>query len=199
MQSTTLLVLRALVMLGCLVAIPLAAIFGGALPKVVGTLLDGRMPDFSQTSGPPLSEAPPFEPIAATPVPDKPVGPGVWPPPTPEVVPAGYEASSTPPPSEIPPPRPQPPADAPPTAVAGNESAAAAGFTQIEDQLRQLGASYYRLESWGNDEQLYRFHCRVALGENSSFTHYFEDTDGDPLRAMADVLEQVETWRAEHR
>ena len=68
-------------------------------------------------------------------------------------------------------------------------------FTHIQSRLRQLGASYYLLESWGNGQQLYRFYCRVAVEGNPDFTHCFEATDSDPLRAMAQVLQQIETWQ----
>ncbi len=55
------------------------------------------------------------------------------------------------------------------------------------------------LESWGSREQLYRFYCKVAVGGNPNYTHYFEATGSDPLAAMADVLGQVEAWRAGRR
>ena len=69
-------------------------------------------------------------------------------------------------------------------------------FTYIQARLRELGATYYLLESWGSREQLYRFYCKVAVGGNPNYTHYFEATDSDPLQAMAQVLRQVEGWRA---
>ena len=69
------------------------------------------------------------------------------------------------------------------------------GFTHIQDRLRQLGATYYLLESWGSREQLYRFYCKVAVGGNPDYTRYFETSDSDPVRAMREVLRQVEAWR----
>jgi hypothetical protein len=68
-------------------------------------------------------------------------------------------------------------------------------FMVMQDRLRQLGATYYLLETWGNQRQLYRFYCQMAVGGNSSYTHYFEATGANPLEAMADVLRQVESWR----
>ena len=65
----------------------------------------------------------------------------------------------------------------------------------IQHRLRQLGATYYLLELWGSEGQ-YRFYCKMALGGNPDFSRYFEATDSDPLRAMAKVLAQVESWRA---
>jgi len=69
------------------------------------------------------------------------------------------------------------------------------GIHEIENKLQQFGATYYVLEAWGSDEQLYRFYCKMAVGGNADFTHCFEATDADPLQAMLHVLKQVEAWR----
>jgi hypothetical protein len=69
-------------------------------------------------------------------------------------------------------------------------------FSEMERKLRESGATYYLLETWGNDGQLYRFHCRMAVGDNPNYTRHFEATDRDALTAMAQVLERVEAWRA---
>ncbi len=66
------------------------------------------------------------------------------------------------------------------------------GFDDIQLRLRELGASYYLLESWGSQRQLYRFSCKMAIGGNADFTRYFEAADADPLQAMLQVLRQVE-------
>ena len=73
---------------------------------------------------------------------------------------------------------------------------ASQSLSHIEQRLRELGATYSLLESWGNQGQLYRFYCKMGIGGNSNYTRYFEATDADPLRAMNIVLQQVETWRA---
>ncbi len=65
----------------------------------------------------------------------------------------------------------------------------------MQDRLRQLGASYYLLETWGNQRQFFRFYCQMAVGGNSSYTRYFEAINANPLEAMGDVLRQVEDWR----
>jgi hypothetical protein len=92
--------------------------------------------------------------------------------------------------------------------VSGDGSAAAATppaprpldtgdrFTAMERKLRQYGATYYLLETWGNEGQLYRFHCRMAISNNPNYTRQFEATDRDALRAMSQVVERVEAWRA---
>lgn len=69
-------------------------------------------------------------------------------------------------------------------------------FSQMEHKLREYGATYYLLETWGNDGQLYRFHCRMAVGGDPNYTRHFEATDRDALAAMSEVLRQVEAWRS---
>ena len=59
----------------------------------------------------------------------------------------------------------------------------------------EYGATYYLLETWGNEGQLYRFHCRMAISNNPNYTRQFEATDRDALKAMSQVLERVEAWR----
>lgn len=65
---------------------------------------------------------------------------------------------------------------------------------QIQQRLHELGATYVLLESFGN-QGLYRFYCKMAMGGNANYTRYFEATDSDPVRAMTQVLGQVEAWR----
>ena len=69
-------------------------------------------------------------------------------------------------------------------------------FHEVERRLRQLGATYYLLELWGQSRQLYRFHCRVAVTGNPNYTRYFEATRTEALSAMREVMGQVEAWRA---
>ena len=79
---------------------------------------------------------------------------------------------------------------------AADNASAGESLPRIERRLRELGATYSLLESWGNQGQLYRFYCKMGIGGNSNYTRYFEATDADPLRAMNIVLQQVEAWRA---
>jgi hypothetical protein len=72
---------------------------------------------------------------------------------------------------------------------------AANPFSEMQNRLRQLGATYYLLETWGNEQQYYRFYCKMAVGGNTNYTHCFESTDSDPIAAMTTVLKQVEAWR----
>ena len=233
MQSSTATVFRALVMLGCLVAIPLAALVGKSLPDMVKGLVGQRWPAGSASAFGSLEEAQRFEPAAPTSVPPSAsagqMGSG-WQPPSPPdtpsrpgpavgsldspVIAAGHQSPLGPAPSLVVPAgglravgsgQQQGPVPNPPGVIQGAtgpsgpaDPARPAGdkFTYIQDRLRRLGATYYLLESWGSREQLYRFYCKVAVGGNSNYTHYFEATDSDPIRAMARVLQQVEAWRA---
>lgn len=74
--------------------------------------------------------------------------------------------------------------------------AASPAFSDIQQRLRELGATYYRLESWGNQQQLFRFQCEVALVGRPTLTQHFEATNGDPLQAMGKVLSEVEQWKS---
>jgi hypothetical protein len=65
-----------------------------------------------------------------------------------------------------------------------------------EQRLRELGATYYRLEAWGNDGSFYRCSCSVPLAERSRATRHFESIEAAPSQAIGAVVKQVETWRA---
>jgi hypothetical protein len=69
-------------------------------------------------------------------------------------------------------------------------------FSYIQDRLRHLGATYYVLETCGEQNREYRFLCRMAIGGNSQVTRSFWAIDTDPVRAMGQVLQQVESWRS---
>lgn len=69
-------------------------------------------------------------------------------------------------------------------------------FRDMEQRLRSLGATYYLLESWGTEGNLYRFHVKMALAGNPNYNRHFEATDADPLAAMHRVLDEVEAWRS---
>jgi hypothetical protein len=69
-------------------------------------------------------------------------------------------------------------------------------FREVEHRLRQLGATYYLLETWGPRNDRYRFYCKMAIAGDSGVNRCFQATDSDPLRAMQEVLHQVEAWRS---
>jgi hypothetical protein len=81
----------------------------------------------------------------------------------------------------------QPPAD--------GTSSPDATIKYIHDRLKQLGATYYLLEPWGDRMDAFRFYCKVAIGGNPHVTRSFENVDADPLKAMGTVLRQIEDWQ----
>ena len=69
-------------------------------------------------------------------------------------------------------------------------------FRSIEQRLRELGATYYLLETWGDEGELFRFQGRIAVMEDPSCQRYFEAVDREPLVTMRRVLAQVEAWKS---
>ena len=255
MQSPAGVMLRALVMLGCVVAIPLAAMFGSSLPKLVSAVLEGHWPpsaaasDRPATTPPPPARIPPAGPAEPStpgrqpePLRSHSAGPAAWPD-RPAIRPAAYEVEvgpagplagparlSGPTPPAVPPglggrtPGPSwgredpgwqvdpatgsgrdwPARSSPPRILPAPEveSALAASpqgaeqFRYVQERLRQLGRTYFLLETWGTQQELYRAYCKVAVGGNANYTRHFEATHSDPLQAMLQVLQQVEAWRA---
>ena len=256
MRSSTAVLCRALVMLACLVAIPLAAVFGTSLPDMVTALLNGRWDTLSAMGRGSLGEAPILQPFVPSDGPPHAIAqqmPSPWmptvgsslssdsivPAPMPHygVVQAGYDvpvdqalirlADTVDPvalcadgvgvpgvesqayefPAITAGERPIPTHGASGRASVGRASVGRASvgrasvdqFTYVQERLRELGATRYLLEYWGDQRELYRFYCRIAIGGNANYTHYFEATDSDPLEAMSRVLRQVEAWRATRR
>lgn len=76
-----------------------------------------------------------------------------------------------------------------------NQVAPDARFKQAQQRLKELGATYYLLESYGDQGDAYRFYCRMAIGGNPHVTEQFYCVDNDALAAMTNVLQQVEAWR----
>ena len=85
---------------------------------------------------------------------------------------------------------------APPAAGAASPLRQPERFTQMERKLREYGATYYLLETWGKDGQSYRFHCRIAAGNDAKLSRHFEASNRDALEAMSEVLQRVAAWRA---
>ena len=67
-------------------------------------------------------------------------------------------------------------------------------FCHIQDRLRQLGATYYLLETCGDEKGEFRFYCKISVGGNPRVTKGFWCYDNDPMKAMTAVLKQVEDW-----
>jgi len=169
MQSSATVALRAFVMLACAVGIPVLAMSGASWSEIVKKFQNLRWPAVVELAS---ASTPASRPLSETP---RSV------PPSPAVEPQPLQT--------VPPALSIPPADAARTAKISSD------VDDIPKRLQQLGATYYVLESWGNDQQLYRFYCKMAVAENADYTHCFEATDTDPRQAMQRVLRQVESWR----
>jgi hypothetical protein len=216
---------RAFLMLACVAAIPVLAVGGASMPKSVKTWIDDHWPG-GASAAKPAEPPPRFQPVPPTTlnpagpieqrIPGRAAEPQPLPPQWPSgtvgatptaVTPAAYhtpvEGAPLPPRPAVAAPPPPPLCLAPEGELArrGLPAAAATGsrdeqFKGCQDRLRQQGATYFLLESWGSQQQLFRFYCKMAIGGNPNCTRHFEATDADPLRAMAVVVEQVDAWRS---
>ncbi len=68
-------------------------------------------------------------------------------------------------------------------------------FTAIQQRLRQLGATWYALETWGNEGR-FLFTCRVSVDGNPSLNRLFQASDAEAIQAMVKVLHEVERWKS---
>ncbi len=192
MRASTVNLARGLFMLGCLIVLPAIAVFGLPISDQVASLLSR----FGQVPGGEVSRSgPPEEPSAG---PETSVYAGGTDPGT-SVSPGGNVSNS------IAEPSPQMafdpnlfPAscDAPIYSPRSPDSEKGVGFFRgIQERLRDLGATYYRLESWGEGGEFFHFQCRVAVDGHTNFTRHFEATGDDPLNAMDAVLREIEGWK----
>jgi len=216
-QSSLAVAVRAFVMLGCLVALPLVALFGNVLPEAIDAVMEVWRTPPEQVASTTTEEAPLFEPLYgenhAEAVPEG-FAPD-WPSNADGVCAAsGSEARNMESGNVL-----AATYDAPAASSFGNPSsdgidcspkaaglsAGAAGsrspptanpLHSICGRLKELGATYVLLESWGDNQEQFRFYCKIAIAGNPHYTYRFEATDGEPLRAMTNVLRQVEAWSA---
>jgi hypothetical protein len=70
-------------------------------------------------------------------------------------------------------------------------------FRLAELRLRSLGATYFKLETWGQDNSQYRFACKMEIAGNPNANRLFQAVKDDPWLAMNSVLQQVEDWRSQ--
>ncbi|MFV2068408.1 MAG: hypothetical protein ACC645_15670 [Pirellulales bacterium] len=201
MQASFVAFFRATVMLACLVVLPLIAVTGSADLEPLRPALDwsrgflerALTSNRAVAAHPPADEigaAPPFQPVAP-PADASPIGTTGAAAATPPMTVIGTD---TPTASDATNPGP-PVVESSPARDAGRAAGGSSALEGLERRLRDLGATYYLLEKWGDTGAYYRFHCRMALADNPEQFRYFEATDGVPERAMADVVQQVERWR----
>jgi len=217
MQSQFVVALRALIMLGALVALPTFALRDVKVPDRVWELLDlvrervAVLAQNSSASAPPQRELPPLEFPLRQPVSEIESGRPIATPLATHYETPPWTATSamtdvepwpatnvshlktsheTPAPIAAPHQAASPPSGAThPLAEEGNP------FEAIHQRLRTLGATSFVLESWGASNELFRFQSDVAVHDDPNFHRHFQAIHADALMAMRDVLEQVEAWR----
>jgi len=95
-----------------------------------------------------------------------------------------WDKTSSPQPGQIP-------------AIAHRQDPAAQSVDAIEKTLLNLGATYYRLESWGTSPRQYRFHCTVSIQIGTAeYSRRFEASGQSPNEAMLRVQQQVQDWHS---
>ena len=66
---------------------------------------------------------------------------------------------------------------------------------QLEQRLRELGATRLEIQPLGNQGGIYRFSCHVPLSATSSSTKTFQVNDTDPIAAKRRVIADIEKWK----
>jgi hypothetical protein len=200
MQSSAAVVGRALVMLACVVGIPMAALSGASWSDMLEKLQNFQENHWpaafqaasaSDSSSAPLASKEPSllsssDNVGTASKPSDPPAVPLARPIQSAVIPVGFQSPAepvSPKAAEISPTNQNVPDD---LRLDSNP------FVSIQQRLRELGATYYLLESWGNGRQMYRFYCKISIGGNADYTRCFEATQADPLQAMVQVLRQVE-------
>ena len=209
MQSSLWLFVRALLIVAFLVVVPLAAMLDRPLTDVIQTAIDRMRPilaapsagdgrrallaDVEEPRLEPIPTAPPLAPDVVFAVETHAADdslPGVN-------VPTSYYVAPDGPPRL--PNRPaQDQVPSPPTRIPGLDETQPSPdrFSVVERRLRQLGATYLLLETWGQQGQKYRFYCKVSIAGDSNDSRHFEATGTTALAAMKRVLGDVQAWRS---
>lgn len=169
MQSSATVALRAFIMLACAVMLPVLAMWGASWSEIAKKFQNLRIPAIVEFASASTSNPPQLNEA-------------------PRFLPSSPAAAPSAPTLAI-------AEHSEPPIVAASTANVPSDFRGIQDRLQQLGATYYVLEAWGNNQHLYRFFCRMAVGGNADYTHCFEATNADPAQAMQQVLRQVESWR----
>jgi hypothetical protein len=195
-KSTGAVFFRAVVMLAFLAMIPILALSGNSLPDAIRKAMENYLPGLLGNNKPEktaegLTEAPPF--TGAKPAIGQPASVYT------AAVPGPSPAAVIPPENSDPgvvPAKFQMPVESRPLPAGGVVAGSEGAFQKIQNRLKSLGATYYLLETWGNDQRMYRFYCEMSMAGDADFTRSFEATHSDPIGAMQKVLTQVEDWRA---
>jgi hypothetical protein len=170
--------LRALIMMSVLVGLPVAWIYYGPLPPEAQRVVDRFITVAREAIG--WRQAP--QETKDNWVHVKPES----------------KAFSEAPPASKPIVRDKPPGSEPAVAATANSPKRLSFAERIEPllaRLRQLGASEYALEHWGNGGKLYRFHCEMPLAASPQLTQQFEAVAADPEATVERVVAEVASWQ----
>lgn len=66
-------------------------------------------------------------------------------------------------------------------------------------ELEQLGAQMPKLEPWGTDGRLHRFHCSAALPGCEAMQRHFDAIRATPTEAVSVALAELRQWRGGHQ
>jgi len=69
-------------------------------------------------------------------------------------------------------------------------------FESLQNRLNVLGATYYRLEKWGNRGELFRFSCFVTPSDTNAYEKHFQSIGADAVTVMRSVIADIEAWKA---
>jgi len=69
-------------------------------------------------------------------------------------------------------------------------------FETLEIRLKALGATYYKLEKWGNRGELFRFSCFVTPPKGYTYEKYFQSIGSDVVTVMQTVIVDIERWKS---
>ena len=219
-MHTFLSALRALFVLGCLVIVPLMAVFGTTLPATLIAAISGQ-DAASAPAAAPKPAAPAIPANIAAPLPKTPLPSGSLGRPAANPALGGNEnaaaiaqATLVSPAGNLPQfdaaphvnndpaankasavqPPVQPPSEAASLPVVPSRER----FSSLETRLQQLGAKYYKLITAGDQNELFHFECQLPVAANAAPPRMFEATDADPIQAVARVVHQVEDFRSGH-
>jgi len=201
--------LRALLLLGFIIAMPVLAL--PSVAKRIDEWLYGPPPsDFGRAPVPPPITEEPVAPLAQPPVVKSTIAPARFDEPSPApqnlVQPAQLASSFSPTAAGNRYEAPTPPALAPSPPFAAPETSREASpepkvdertiakLQQIRERLEQLGAEYVLVDT--QDSGRFRFHCRMLVDPRTSYTRPFDATSFDPIAAGEQVLNEVERWRS---
>ena len=68
-------------------------------------------------------------------------------------------------------------------------------FESLEIRLKALGATYYKLEKWGNRGEWFRFSCFVTSSQGYTYEKHFQSIGSDVVTVMQTVIADIETWK----